>query len=126
MKDREILKYVEENNLSSVMNNTKWKKLVGAITSNNDFDPPVNFKTIFDDKNNGTFTPVWWDEIERHGFNIIEWLQIKPIKEEHTGQLTKPQVTDYTEFIKGCLEVNSINYTFEGGIFKIIGYQRTR
>lgn len=88
MTDQEILKYVQVNNLSSFLNNIKWKKLVSAITSGPSFNPPVNCKTIFESENNGVFSPVWWEEVERDGFNI------KPQKEENTGRLTKPKVTD--------------------------------
>ena len=126
MTDQEILKYVHENNLSSYLNDTKWKKLVSAITSDPNFNPPVNYKTIFDKENNGDFSPVWWEELERDDFSIIEWLEIKPQKEEQTGRFTKPKVIDFTQFIQNCLEENSINYSFENGIFKITGYYRAK
>lgn len=36
-----IKKYIIENQLSSFMNNTKWRELVTEITSDPEFDPPV-------------------------------------------------------------------------------------
>lgn len=124
MKDKETLKYTEVNKLSSQLNNTKWKKLIKSINSHPDFTPHINYKTIFENENNGKFSLVWWEELEQDGFKIIEWMEIKSYKEEYTGRFTPPIITDYSNFIKNSLDENSIKYTLKNGIFKIIGYYR--
>jgi len=66
--DTRTLKYISENQLSSCMNNTKWKELVDEFTSIEGYEPLVNIKLIFDAGNNNTFSQVWWEEVERDGF----------------------------------------------------------
>lgn len=126
MKEDEISKYVFEHRLVSIMNNTKWKEMVKEITTDPDYNPSVNIKCIFDKDNNGGFCPVWWDEVERDGFKLIEWLEINPIKEERVGALVSPKVTDYTGFVRSALEKHKIPYEINGKIFKILGYQRVK
>jgi hypothetical protein len=41
-------RYVQEHQMVSVMNNTKWHALIKAITSDESFDPPVNIKYVLD------------------------------------------------------------------------------
>lgn len=125
MQEDEISKFVFDRQLASVMNNTKWKELVSAITSDPEFDPPVNLKLLWQKENNGKFSPVSWQEIERDGFKTIEWIEIKPLKEEYMGRLIPNKVTDYTEFIRTGLEKHSIPYELNEGIFKINGYAKT-
>ena len=103
----------------------QWQKIVKAITSNDNFDPPVNIKLTFEQDNNGGFSTVWWDEVERNGFDLIEWIEIKPIKSEYIGRLVAPKRTDYTSFIKACLDDNEIPYTLNDGVFKIENYTST-
>ncbi len=121
-----LAKYIQEQQLVSVMNNTKWKKLVSAITANPDFVPHVRLKYIFEEENKGGFTLVWWEEVEQEGFNNMEWLDINPVKEEFQGILISSKLTDYTVFIKEALEKNYIPYEIHNGIFRVKGYQRTR
>ena len=80
--DKFISDIISEKNLSSQMNNTKWKELVDSITSNSDFNPDVNIKFLFDQENNGKFCPVWWSEIERDGFERIEWIELELIRKK--------------------------------------------
>jgi len=124
MKNDFLEKYITNNQLSSCMNNTKWKELISEITQREDFNPPVNIKYVFDLENNGLFSPVWWEEVEREGFNLIEWLEINPIKTIKVGRLVKPKMEDFTEFIESGLIKHSIPYEFSNGIFKIYGYRR--
>ena len=82
------LKYISNNQLASCMNNTKWKELVNEITSIEGYEPLVNIKLIFEkennnnNNNNNSFSLVWWNEVERDGFELIEWIQIKPFEIE--------------------------------------------
>jgi hypothetical protein len=124
MKNDSLEKYIAENQLSSCMNNTKWKELISEITLRDDFNPPVNIKYVFDSENNGLFSPVWWEEVERDGFNLIEWLEINPIKSTHIGRLVKPKTEDFSEFIENGLKKHSIPFELNDGIYKVYGYRR--
>ena len=126
MKEDEIFKYVSEHQLVSIMNNTKWKELVQAITADPEYNPSVNIKYIFDKENNGKFSPVWWNEVERDGFKLIEWIEINPIKEEWIGAIVPPKTTDFSDFVKLALDKYGIPYEREVKVFKIWGYRRTK
>ncbi len=124
MNNKPLDKYIIEHQLSSCMNNTKWRELVEEITKDQDYNPSVNIKTVFEKENNNSFSTVWWEEVESEGYNLIEFLEINPIKEEFVGRLVKPKTTDYTEFIESGLKKHSIPYEVNEGIFKIYGYKR--
>jgi hypothetical protein len=121
-----VQRYIEEHQLVSIMNNTKWRELVAAITSEGSFDPPVKIRYIFDADNVGGFSPVWWEEVEADGFEQIEWLMISPVKEVPVGALVGSKQTDYTDFIRSGLDKHSIPYTLTAGIFLVKGYIRPK
>ena len=121
--NRDIFNYIKDHKLSSRMNNTKWKEMVEVITSDDEYLPLVNIKLIFDADSNNSFSPVWWHEVEKNGFELIEWIQIKPFKIEKSGRLIDPKITDYTEFIKSGLDKHNVPYEHEGELFTIYGYR---
>lgn len=45
----EVLKYVNEHQLSSVMNKTKWCELEKVLNGSEDFIPYVRYKLIYDE-----------------------------------------------------------------------------
>jgi hypothetical protein len=124
--EKRTLKYISDHQLSSCMNTTKWKKLVTEITSNEMYEPLVNIKLIFDEKNTNSFSPVWWNEVERDGFELIEWLQIQPFNTEKGIRLTDPTQIDHTEFIQKALKKHNIPYEYDHSIFTIYGYKRMK
>jgi hypothetical protein len=97
------------------MNNTKWSELVKELASMGENEPLVNIKLIFDEGNNDSFSLVWWDEVEREGFELIEWIKIKPFKTDKI---------DFTEQIRSRLKIHNIHYNYESGMFVIYGYKR--
>ncbi len=105
------------------MNNTKWKKFVLAINSIDGYEPQVNIKYVLDEENNRTFSPVWWEEIENEGFELIEWIQISAIKQEYQGKLIETQRTSYLNELIVVLDKNNINYDLESEIFTVYGYK---
>ena len=122
---KEILQLIQKMQLTSCMNNTRWRELVAVITFREDFDPPVRIKYLLEEKPSSGFSTVWWDEVQQIGFEVIEWIQIQPWREEHRGRLIKPQVIDYSEFIKHALERQNIPYELEAGIYTVYGYKKT-
>ncbi|MFT5777649.1 MAG: hypothetical protein ACI837_000597 [Crocinitomicaceae bacterium] len=121
MRDSKIDKYIQDHKLSSIMNNTKWKEMISAITSNSDYAPSVNIKTFFYPESKG-YNPVWWEEVERDGFEYIERVNINPISEEYLGRLVESQKTDHSEFIINALDGKNIPYKIYDGIISVSGY----
>tara|TARA_B110000967_G_C18659655_1_gene447535 strand:+ start:491 stop:787 length:297 start_codon:yes stop_codon:yes gene_type:complete len=98
--------------------------LVDEFTSIEGYKPLVNIKLIFDAGNNNTFSQVWWEEVERDGFELIEWMQIKPFEIEKSASLIEQKLTDYTEVLKKGLDKHNIEYHYENEAFTIYGYKR--
>lgn len=121
--EKTTLKYIADNQLSSFMNNTKWKELVRMLKSNPDYDPEVKIKYLFENEPSMGFSTICWKEVERDGFELIQWIKINPTKEVFIGRLVSPDQTDYSDLIeKGLTRIN-IPYEFDEGIFTIYGYK---
>ncbi|MEO9485246.1 MAG: DUF6678 family protein [Ekhidna sp.] len=121
--DAHTLKIISDKNLNSCMNNTKWNELVSAITSDPNYNPNVIIKYIQEDKITSSFTPVWWEDVKRDGFEIIEWVKIDPIGKEYVGRLVEPSETDYSDFIEQGLKSCNIPFELDNGIYTIYGYK---
>ncbi|WP_173496573.1 DUF6678 family protein [Shewanella sp. ISTPL2] len=119
----EVLKYVNERQLSSVMNKTKWCELEKALNGSEDFIPYVRYKLIYDENPNADFTAVWWHELLEIA-ETIEWLEIDPFKREWLGRLVADRVTDFSDVVSAQLTQYSIPYSIENGMFRIWGYLR--
>jgi hypothetical protein len=124
--EEKTLKYITDHQLLSCMNNTKWKELASEITSIEDYELLVKIKLIFDKENDNGFSPVWWDEVESDGFELIEWVQIKPFKIEKAGRLIEPKKTDFTESVKKALAKHNIQYEYDSSVFTVHGYRRMK
>ena len=125
MRDPKVEKYIQDNRLSSNMNNTKWKEMISAITSHHNYSPSVNIKTFFYPENKG-YSPVWWEEVERDGFEYIERVDINPIFEKYLGRLVENQITDHSEFLIKALDGKNIPYEIYDGIIRVSGYYRLK
>ena len=119
----EVLKYVNERQLSSVMNKTKWYELEKALNGSEDFIPYVRYKLIYDENPNAGFTAVWWHELLEIA-ETIEWLEVDPFKREWLGRLVADRVTDFSDVVSAQLTQYSIPYSIENGMFRIWGYLR--
>lgn len=108
-------------NYISRMNTTKWKELIKVLTNILEYDPQVAIKFLYD-KNDASFAPVWWHEIEQEGFEYIEYLKIDPIKKTYIGRLVTDKKEDFSKTIKDGLDKYSIPYEMENEIFVIYGY----
>lgn len=121
--NNQTLKYINEHQLSSVMNNTKWRKLDSAVNESDDFVPHIRYKLIHEDEPNSGFTPVWWNELLEIS-EVIEWLEIQPFQIEHFGGLVSDKQTDFTSLLSGQLKKQSIPFSIENGMYRIWGYLR--
>lgn len=115
-----ILKIVNERNLVSLMNDTKWKKFAKAITAQEELEPFVRSKDITDETISGFALKDW-------GFTdynpaIIEWVDIDPIKRKYVGRLAPDIEMDITGYILNALAESNVPYSKEGEYFRVWSY----
>lgn len=118
--DKNLLKIINERQLVSVMNSSKWRKFIEAITSISDFEPLVRYRLITNAVIDG-FSLVWWDEILEIS-STIQWLEVDPKRYEKGGRLLPDTETDFSREIQETLNCTSVPYTIEKGLFRIWGY----
>ncbi|MGN1412149.1 MAG: DUF6678 family protein [Oscillospiraceae bacterium] len=135
---KKLLKYLEENNLTSYMNDTKWNKFVNAMNDEMPFQPPYDIKyleqpsedylinaiknqTIYheDYYDDETFTPYY--------YKFIEWVKIYPrYWEKVGGQLIYKKILhDCEKELIQVLEKYHIPFEYDNknGIYTIYGYK---
>jgi hypothetical protein len=115
-----LLKIINERNLVSVMNNTKWKRLAKAITAERELEPFVRSKDIIDESITGFSLNDWG--FTEYNPAIFEWLDIDPIKRNRVGGLVPDIETDITSFILQALAESNVPYSKEGNYFRVWGY----
>jgi len=115
-----LLKIVNERNLVSVMNNTKWKRFAKAITAEKHLEPFVRSKDINDESITG-FSLNDWGFID-YNPAIFEWVDIDPIKRKRVGGLVPDIETDITSFIVSALTESNVPYSKEGNYYRVWGY----
>ena len=120
VKDRERLRrYIHREQLASVMNNSKWRRLVAVLEG---FPVKCTFRRK--DVRESMLKESRWDGDFYHvfsgGWASIEWIEINARR----GQLVPPDVDDRTiEFRKALRDAN-IPYTIEDGETRVWGYTR--
>ena len=120
--NKDILNIINEKQLSSIMSNTKWRRLATVLTSNDEFEPKVWLKYLQDKHPNKGYSLLDWEWVKHGESSCIEWMVIDPVKSQHRGQLVKPTLTDYSEYIESCLQKCSIPYSMEEQHYKVWGY----
>lgn len=122
----EIFEIIEEKNMFSVMNNTKWKELQSGVDKLK-FPPPYVMKEVTDKSEKEFFYDVTWlgdwsDEVLTPFFKI-EYIKVRPRCLKHQGMLADPLVIDETmEFVR-ILKKFNIPYEEEEGTYIIYGYR---
>ena len=117
---RDILKLINEHNLISVMNNTKWKKLAIAIESDAQKEPCVSVKFLYEQEPTG-YSLMDWD-LGVHNCTLFEWVDIDPIKRIRIGGLVPDKEIDLTSSVLEMLNSNNIPYSIESGMYRVWGY----
>lgn len=135
-----ILDIVRKRSLTSYMNNTKWHELKTAITEKLPFQPPYDYKTLFDDNdyinkdyvqhlinNEGPNDFCSFDSESFYFLNYkaIEWLKVRPcFYKLEGGALVKKKVWyDCEKEFLQILKIYSIPYELENGVYTIYGYK---
>ena len=124
-----IKQVIEKRNLTSFINNTKWKELIDSIMENMR-DIPIQYKTFFDEE---TPSVYWTIDSDEHFFHMnmssVEWFKIRSKFEKVLGQgrLIEPKicVTDKKSEIESMLNRFSIPYEYDDikKCFTIFGYR---
>jgi len=122
-KDRARLKrYIELEQLVSVLNDTKWNRLYEALLP---IQGPLCFlrKDIRDPEN---LDPVWCTEIGYifAGWESIEWLSVRAIIKEPQGELLPRKTYDFSDELIRAVREAGIPYSQTEDGIKIWGYLR--
>ena len=115
-----LVKIIDDRQLVSVMNKTKWRELCGEFEEIHELGVSVRYKMITSDKLYG-FSPVWWDQLFRETV-AVEWIDFDPKKRERRGQLVSDKETDISDVILGIFKNHNIPYSLENDCFRVWGY----
>lgn len=118
--DQRLFSIIQQRQLTSVMNQTKWQQLVRELSSSDTFEPQIRYKTIQSPQLYG-FSHVWWDELLQIAASI-EWLDINPQKSEYLGRLLPCKLTDYSAETEAAIRRANVPFTREEHYFRIWGY----
>ncbi len=127
------LKYIEENNLTSYMNNTRWNQLfeiIHQIESETGHEVQISYKLLGEDEEKWYWTISGDEELPGINSRCFQWFKIKPIyvKRIYKGRLMDDEYIreDYTNLF--LEKINKTNLRYEpvnddDGAFIIYGYR---
>ena len=118
--DERYHKIINDRQLVSVMNKTKWRELCHDFEKLHSLNISVRYKLISSEETLG-FSSVWWDEILEESPGI-EWLEFNPIVFEHRGLLVEDKKTERIDEILTVLKKHRIKYSMQGPNFRVWGY----
>lgn len=130
MNRQKELQKIEERQLTSVMNDTKWEELRRAVATTFPFKPPYQTKSILEDTSDAECLSVKanqsgdWDDGFPYPTASIEWMRILPIVKEARGYIIEPEIHDLTDEFHHILGRLNIPFVMEGEIICIFGYVR--
>lgn len=130
-----IAEIVESRNLTSYMNDTKWKEFREAMENEMPFRPPYILKTLFEEEKGEYFShftdDVWYlgaygaEEFAGLNYKIIEWVKVRPrYYEVKGGRLVQEKILHdaEAEFV-AVLSKYHIPYEVKDGVYVIYGYR---
>ena len=115
-----LFKIIDDRQLVSVMNKTKWRELCGEFEEIHELGVNVRYKMITSDQLYG-FSSVWWDQLFRETV-AIEWIDFDPKKRERRGHLVSDKETDISEIILDIFKKHNIPYSLENDCLRVWGY----
>ena len=101
---RQAFRIVQQRQLCSCMNNTKWNELRNAMRFEMPFPPPFTMKTLFEEQQ-------------------PKPIRIHPRYLERRGRLIPPQVQDASEQLESLLQKYAIPFEQYGSDYLIYGYR---
>jgi hypothetical protein len=123
--NKQNLKFINDNQLASFMNKTRWRELADELTSNDDFEPKVRLKYLRQENMTG-FTLLDWEWVRSGESSCIEWMDIDPIKRVRQGQLVKDKEYDFRMYVESTLKELHIKYTIEDEMYRVWGYSNSQ
>ncbi|AII51693.1 DUF6678 family protein, partial [Hymenobacter sp. APR13] len=122
MQNDKLTEFIFANQLSSVMNRTKWKELAQEMTSHPEFNPEVRIKYLDDPVAGSSFCHLDWEWVKLGDARIIEWIEIDSTRRTYVGQLVDKSTSDFSSWVRQALCKHSIPFDEAEGIFRINGY----
>lgn len=131
---RKAFRIVQQRQLCSCMNDTKWRELRRAMGYEMPFPPPFILKTLFDremqqpEGMQDAFYPGDWEDAFAYGADqfdgiAIEWIRIHPRLLEHRGRLIPPRLLDASDRLECLLQTYHIPFEKQGVDYVIYGYR---
>ena len=117
-----LIKYIEKNQIASVLNNTKWERLLEELRK---IDGCLDFQRKDLDEPEPEIDR--WDGDLYHvlgEWQQIEWLNIRALVSESKGILLKPVVTDHIHLLIEALTKAGIPFEMHNDGVRIWGYLR--
>jgi hypothetical protein len=118
-----LRRYIQREQLASVMNDTKWRELRALMLEAASFSPRYRVKCLQEPSPPETA----WDKDWRYHlptFKTIEWLDIDPVQSDRKGRLVPAVQVDRTAELEALLGSRSIPFEHEGGFLRVYGYRR--
>jgi hypothetical protein len=117
-----LKRYIERENISSVLNNTKWERLFKELQE-------IEFTLDFQrkDLDEAEPSPDHWDSDLYHvigAWEQIEWLNIRALISLPNGALVKPEIEDNTQLLIKALRQSGVPYCMNNDGIRIYGYLR--
>ncbi|TCI22300.1 DUF6678 family protein [Exiguobacterium sp. SL-9] len=130
MDRQKVLRVIEERQLTSVMNKTKWEELRRAVAPECLSEAPYQIKYVLEDTPDSEYLSKTadlssdWDDGFPDPTASIEWMRILPIVKEARGSIMEPEIHDVTDEFHHILRRLKIPFVMEGEIICIFGYVR--
>lgn len=114
MDRRKELHEIERRQLTSVMNETRWKRLNRALSEALCYAPPYQIKylgedTLFPSESLSEYELLWgeWEYIwMESSLQSIEWIRLRPKVLIYKGAIVEPDVFDMTDELISTLKKN--------------------
>ena len=121
---RRLRRYIEQEQLASFMNDTKWRELRMAMVERAE-KPRYRVQCLLSQP---THPDNWDGDWYYHlpTFAWIEWLDIDPIYVKSRGHLLEAARVDLTQEILDLLRSLSIPCERQDGLIRVYGYRRPR
>lgn len=132
MDRQKELQAIEERQLTSVMNETRWKRLNRALSEALCYAPPYQIKylgedTLFPSESLSEYELLWgeWEDIwMESSLQSIEWIRLRPKVLIYKGAIVDPDVCDMTDELKSTLKKERIPFVQGKETIQIFGYVR--
>lgn len=130
-----VRKIVQQRNLCSCMNATKWKELRNAMMDEMPFPPPFIIKYLDTEciEEADFQNDVWhWGDwyyayaVEGSSFDAsfaVEWIKVRPRYLKSRGALIEPEIISAEDIFVVLLKKYGIPYEENDGVYCIYGYR---